>query len=69
MNLVRSLIRTTAFANLALTLFFVPKAQAHSKNEELSEKSPVTPRPVERRPRMQGKYLKIEVDGPPGGPH
>ncbi len=51
-------------AILAFAIFTVPTSLAQSQSEELSEEVPLKPWPSERRPRMQGKYLQVEIDGP-----
>jgi hypothetical protein len=67
MNFIRSLILISENAFFALALFLVPLTEAQSKSEELNEKLPEISWPAERRPRMQGKYLQVEVDGPAEG--
>lgn len=59
-----SLTSLSGIATIAISLFFAPEANAQSQSEELSEKRAINSWPSERRPRMQSKYLQVEVDGP-----
>jgi len=67
MKFKRSLLYALGIANITLALHFAPNGQAQPKIELQEEKLPVTPWPVERRPRMQGKHVRIIEDGPEEG--
>ncbi len=64
MKFRHALFNALSIAYIALALHFIPHSQAQPKREELNERSPAIPWPVERRPRMLGKHVQVIVDGP-----
>lgn len=63
MHIQHFLTKSFGIATLALSVFIAPISQGQPESKEESEDAPMTSWPVEKQPRMQGKYLQVQEDG------